>query len=64
MSLLDVKNLNIVPIFIILFQFGLNFFKTELISFPIQIETTSYLYINVTMIFLTKLSFYFTLNFI
>jgi len=39
MSLLDVKSLNVVPVFIILSQFGLNSFKTESISVRIQIET-------------------------
>jgi len=29
MLLLDVKSLNAVPLFVILSQFGINFFKTE-----------------------------------
>ena len=63
MSLWDVKNLNVVFVFVILAQFGPIFLKIESISIPIQIETKFYLYINVTMIFLTRLSFYFSSEF-
>jgi len=63
-SLLDVKSFNVIIVFVILFRFGLNFIKTKSTSFPNQIETKFYFYINVTMIFLTRLSFYFTFNFI
>jgi len=37
MSLLDVKSHTVVPIFVILCQFGLKFFKIELISSIYQI---------------------------
>jgi len=36
-SLLDVKSLNVVLVFVIFSQFGLNFFKTESISSLYQI---------------------------
>jgi len=36
-SLLDVKIFNVIPVFFILSQFGLNFFKTESISFLYQV---------------------------
>jgi len=36
-SLLDVKSINVVPVFVILSQFGPNFFKTKSISSLYQI---------------------------
>jgi len=45
-SLLDVKSLNVVPVFVILSQFGLNFVKTESISSCIKFK----FYINFTMV--------------
>jgi len=58
MSLLDVKSLNVVPIFVILSQFGPNFVKNESISSCIKFK----FYINFTMVFLLELIFLTKLN--
>jgi len=62
--IVDVKNFDLVLVFIILSQFSLNFWLNSNNFTTNQIETKFEFYINVALIFLTRLNLHFTLNFI